>query len=387
MWREKETVCSHFLTLLKRATNLGDITTRKVSTNPSYIYVLTIMSLWSGLQEDSNHMEGELDFLINYDEKFVDQPQLNIELLRLGRTTEESIDRALSISEEYLCRLSDVDDVFQDSKAACLCIAEDIKIFVNNADKVRPAEAEDLGEMRGHLRRKFAKLKSSWENLLREALENNETVIFTELEELVETTETAAEEAFLGFTAILQKLLQQEIYDWSKIIDMSDTPDDGEANNSGDNRDNSTLRHNSDEVQIFYIQDLFATMEADLYRNETENNDEDGSLPIDTQDFPRAGNSKIDMTTNGADVVADSVSDCGQETNNDGAGHEISGLDKDEMEGLAQLEEAFEDLRSHMSTAWNKAMVWVEDELIFTEMNTLMTVARDATDKVIEAML
>ena len=95
----------------------------------------------------------------------------------------------------------------------------------------------------------------------------------------------------------------------------------------------------------------------------------------------------IDMTTNGADVVADSVSDCGQETNNDGAGHEISGLDKDEMEGLAQLEEAFEDLRSHMSTAWNKAMVWVEDELIFTEMNTLMTVARDATDKVIEAML
>ena len=290
MWREKETVCSHFLTLLKRATNLGDITTRKVSTNPSYIYVLTIMSLWSGLQEDSNHMEGELDFLINYDEKFVDQPQLNIELLRLGRTTEESIDRALSISEEYLCRLSDVDDVFQDSKAACLCIAEDIKIFVNNADKVRPAEAEDLGEMRGHLRRKFAELKSSWENLLREALENNETVIFTELEELVETTETAAEEAFLGFTAILQKLLQQEIYDWSTIIDMSDTPDDGKANNSGDNRDNSTLRHNSDEVQIFYIQDLFATMEADLYRNETENNDEDGSLPIDTQDFPRAGN-------------------------------------------------------------------------------------------------
>ena len=55
------------------------------------------------------------------------------------------------------------------------------------------------------------------------------------------------------------------------------------------------------------------------------------------------------------------------------------------MKGLAQLEEAFEDLRSHMSMAWNNAMVWVEDELIFTEMKTLMTVARDATDKVIEA--
>ena len=30
-------------------------------------------------------------------------------------------------------------------------------------------------------------------------------------------------------------------------------------------------------------------------------------------------------------------------------------------------------------------MVWVEDELVFTEMNTLMTVAREAADKVIEA--
>ena len=87
-------------------------------------------------------------------------------------------------------------------------------IFVNNADKVGQAGAGDLGGMRGCLGRKLARLKGSWENLSREALKYNETVIFTELEELVETTETAAEEAFLGFTAILQKLLQQEIYDW-----------------------------------------------------------------------------------------------------------------------------------------------------------------------------
>ena len=39
-----------------------------------------------------------------------------------------------------------------------------------------------------------------------------------------------------------------------------------------------------------------------------------------------------------------------------------------------------------MCTAWNSAMVWVDNELVFTELNTLMTVARDATDKVIEAM-
>ena len=34
-----------------------------------------------------------------------------------------------------------------------------------------------------------------------------------------------------------------------------------------------------------------------------------------------------------------------------------------------------------MTKAWNDAMVLVEDELVFTEINTLMTVAREAADK------
>ena len=60
-------------------------------------------------------------------------------------------------------------------------------------------------------------------------------------------------------------------------------------------------------------------------------------------------------------------------------------LDEDEQKGLKRLVETFENLRGHMSTAWNNAMVWVDDELVFTKLNTLMAVARDATDKVIEA--
>ena len=112
--------------------------------------------------------------------KFVDQPQFYLELTWLGQTT-----------EEYLYRLNHVNGVFQESKAACLRIAEDIMIFVNNADKVGQAGAGDLGGMRGCLGRKLARLKGSWENLSREALKYNETVIFTELEELVEIAETA----------------------------------------------------------------------------------------------------------------------------------------------------------------------------------------------------
>ena len=48
------------------------------------------------------------------------------------------------------------------------------------------------------------------------------------------------------------------------------------------------------------------------------------------------------------------------------------------------LEIAFEELRSHMTMAWNNVMVLIEDELVFTEINTLMTVAREAADRVIE---
>ena len=85
-------------------------------------------------------MIGELDFFLNYDVKFVDQPQFYLELTLLGRDTEDSLDRALSISTDYLYRLTDVDGVFQESKAACLRIAEDIMIFVNNAEKLGQRE-------------------------------------------------------------------------------------------------------------------------------------------------------------------------------------------------------------------------------------------------------
>ena len=47
----------------------------------------------------------------------------------------------------------------------------------------------------------------------------------------------------------------------------------------------------------------------------------------------------------------------------------------------------FESVRSDMAKAWNNAMVWIDDEVVFARLNTLMTVAKDATDRVIEATL
>jgi hypothetical protein len=83
-------------------------------------------------------------------------------------------------------------------------------------------------------------------------------------------------------------------------------------------------------------------------------------------------------------VIDTLVSDVRRETDSSGAGHTGGDLDDDELEGLERLQTAFEELKSHMTEAWDDAMVLVEDELVFTEINTLMTVAREAADKVIE---
>ena len=40
-----------------------------------------------------------------------------------------------------------------------------------------------------------------------------------------------------------------------------------------------------------------------------------------------------------------------------------------------------------MAAAWNKAMEWIDDEEVFTRLNTLMTVAKEATDRVMEATM
>ena len=51
--------------------------------------------------------------------------------------------------------------------------------------KIAPNGARGLTNMRGRLEKTFAKMENRWENLLQEAWEKNETVVFTELEELV----------------------------------------------------------------------------------------------------------------------------------------------------------------------------------------------------------
>ena len=98
----------------------SDITSRQDSTNPSFNDLLDIMGLRSGLQEESVRVEEELNYFLNYDEKFVNQPGFYIEISKLGRTLEEIINKALVMSERLLRSVTDVDDFFLDSKVVCL---------------------------------------------------------------------------------------------------------------------------------------------------------------------------------------------------------------------------------------------------------------------------
>jgi hypothetical protein len=55
-------------------------------------------------------------------------------------------------------------------------------------------------------------------------------------------------------------------------------------------------------------------------------------------------------------------------------------LTLEELSGLRRLEEAMEGQKGLIRTAWDGAMVSVENALVFSELEMLMVVARDAID-------
>ena len=62
-------------------------------------------------------------------------------------------------------------------------------------------------------------------------------------------------------------------------------------------------------------------------------------------------------------------------------------LDNDECTTLRRITETFENVRSNMATAWNKAMIHIDDEVVFDKLNAMMSVTKVAADRVIQAAL
>ena len=74
-------------------------------------------------------MEDEIDEFVNFDTEFIQCPRFYTKLISLARTTGDSVDKALSMSLEYLSNVSDVDDIFQDSLMTCLELSSQIANF------------------------------------------------------------------------------------------------------------------------------------------------------------------------------------------------------------------------------------------------------------------
>jgi hypothetical protein len=237
-WRENEVVRSHFSSFLRRANDLVNITFRQDSKNPSY-------------------------------EQY---------LLTLGKTSRETVGTALLVSTEFLHSLTDINDVFQDSRVVCLRLAAEITSFVNRGDGARPDETEDLVGLRNCLKEKFARLKSNWENLVQLTTDYDETVEFAELAGLIQVTETATNNALLGSEDLLTKLRDRDLCDgiaYNGADDMSDSEDDG-----GD----STLRDGADDVGgADMTEDYFLWNECDAADDHKQMEDETGSLPAVTR--------------------------------------------------------------------------------------------------------
>ena len=131
-----------------------------------------------------------------------------------------------------------------------------------------------------------------------------------------------------------------------------DSPDMVTLNELGD----STPEDNGDENAVFHTQGVVATINSgkrNIDREESSTNKPSQTNPRNT-------------IHNGG--IIDPMK-----------------LDEDKRDGLQHLTKTFESIRGHMAMAWNSAMVWVDNELIFARLNKLIAVAKDATDRVREA--
>ena len=76
----------------------------------------------------------------------------------------------------------------------CLELSSQITNLANRTRELWQNEARDLRDMRKCLERTLARMEGCWEHLLQEAQKQNETVMFSELENLVQMERFATEQ-------------------------------------------------------------------------------------------------------------------------------------------------------------------------------------------------
>ena len=157
-------------------------------------------------------MKECLNFFLQCDMVYVNNRNFYVELAALGKATGETVGEALSKSGEFLCRLTDVGGIFCSSRTDCLRMAGDILGFIhkNGSAGVSPVEVLELEKLRGALMGRVANMTGSWNDLIRCAIDNDDTTVFHEISDIVWDTEETADEALFDSEDFLQSLRFKE---------------------------------------------------------------------------------------------------------------------------------------------------------------------------------
>ena len=189
MWPEEDRVRHYFAATRRRAEYLQRITVQKIGSDPTLDEIAQILDARRGLHKDYISMEDELDEFINYDTVFIDEPRFYTELTVMARKTGGAVNEALSISTEYLSNIGDVDDIYQESVMSC--IEWSSRIATLTAPRIsipgRKLPTMQLLNPRINLKRTLTRMEAHWKALQEEVRSRDDEIIFSEIQELVET--------------------------------------------------------------------------------------------------------------------------------------------------------------------------------------------------------
>ena len=151
------------------------VTKQNGNTNPSHHAILFLMELRAAL-------ENRYFF---------------VDICHETMATTRDIENAMFILEEFLQNITDLDGTFQKAIQPCLESAARIRDLAKISASNNPNGIAKLRRLRACQLKQMHRLQGGWEDLLQTAREYDESVTFRRLSEIIESTEDAADEAWL----------------------------------------------------------------------------------------------------------------------------------------------------------------------------------------------
>ena len=220
--------------------------------------------------------------------------------------------------EDELDDFINYDTVFINSPGSCIELSSKIVNLTSLGISIPRREAQDLLRSRICLRRILTRMENHWKSLLQEIQSHDAKVIFLELQNLVQTARHAVES--------LPPC-------WDEGVRVPDASDDRATQ--------------SDSACAF---DNIPTTE------EREGTTSESCEAVTTMDQSGSNVATTRCTTQ----VYPAPNPPTRE------------LDNDERSTSRRIAETFESIRRDMATAWNKAMIHIDDEMVFDQLNAMI---------------